>query len=93
MRQGRSGLRWMAVGLGSMVAGAVCLVATIPGQAGAQDPPGNNGTVKIDDVPFDDHPNNEPHVGCVFQVDWYGFDEGDFSQASPSRCTRRRATR
>jgi len=41
------------------------------------DPPGNNGTVKIDGVAFDDHPNNEPHVGCVFQVDFYGFDEGD----------------
>jgi hypothetical protein len=41
------------------------------------DPPGNNGTVKIDDVPFDTHPDNEPHVGCVFQVDFYGFDEGD----------------
>ena len=26
---------------------------------------------------FDDHPHNEPHVGCVFQVDFYGFDEGD----------------
>jgi cell division septation protein DedD len=41
------------------------------------DPPGNNGTIKIDDVAFDDHPNNEPHVGCTFQVDFYGFDEGD----------------
>jgi hypothetical protein len=40
-------------------------------------PPGNNGTVKIDDVAFDDHPNNEPHVGCAFQVDFYGFDDGD----------------
>jgi hypothetical protein len=39
-------------------------------------PPGNNGTVKIDDTPFDDHPNNEPHVGCTFQVDFYGYDEG-----------------
>jgi LPXTG-motif cell wall-anchored protein len=59
-----------------MVGGAVCLVATIPGQASA-DPPGNNGTVKVDGVDFDDHPDNEPHVGCVFQIDWYGFDEGD----------------
>jgi LPXTG-motif cell wall-anchored protein len=64
------------VGLASMFAGAACLVATIPGQASA-DPPGNNGTVKIDDQPFDDHPDNEPHVGCIFQVDWYGFDEGE----------------
>ena len=43
----------------------------------APNPPGNNGTVKIDDVPFDDLPNNEPHVGCSFQVDFYGYDEGD----------------
>ena len=28
-------------------------------------------------TPFDDHPNNQPHVGCVFQVDFYGYDEGD----------------
>ena len=40
-------------------------------------PPGNNGTIKIDDVVFDNHPNNEPHVGCEFQVDFYGFDQGD----------------
>ena len=64
------------VGLASMFGGAACLVATIPGQASA-DPPGNNGTVKIDGAAFDDHPDNEPHVGCIFQVDWYGFDEGE----------------
>ena len=28
---------------------------------------------------FDDHPDNEPHVGCLFQVDWYGFDAGDLN--------------
>jgi hypothetical protein len=43
----------------------------------APNPPGNNGTVKIDGVAFDDHPDNEPHVGCTFQVDFYGYDEGD----------------
>jgi hypothetical protein len=45
--------------------------------AGAANPPGNNGTVKIDGVAFDDHPDNEPHVGCIFQVDFYGYDEGE----------------
>jgi hypothetical protein len=54
------------------------LIVGIAGLAGGQaDPPGNNGTIKIDGVDFDDHPNNEPHVGCVFQVDFYGFDAGD----------------
>jgi hypothetical protein len=43
----------------------------------APNPPGNNGTIKVDDVPFDDAPNNQPHVGCTFQVDFYGYDQGD----------------
>src|SRR5688500_12013888 len=40
-------------------------------------PKGNNGTIKIDRADFDDHPNNEPHVGCTFQIDFYNFDQGD----------------
>jgi hypothetical protein len=44
-----------------------------PALAGSN-PAGNNGTVKIDGVEFDSHPDNEPHVGCDFQVDFYGFD-------------------
>jgi hypothetical protein len=45
-------------------------------------PPGNNGTIKIDGKEFDDHPNNQPHVGCEFQVDFYGFDEGDSAKVT-----------
>jgi hypothetical protein len=61
----------------SAVSGGALIVG-IAGLAGGQaDPPGNNGTIKIDGVDFDDHPNNEPHVGCVFQVDFYGYDAGD----------------
>ncbi len=33
--------------------------------------------MKIDGVPWDNHPNNEPHVGCEFEIDFYGYDEGD----------------
>jgi LPXTG-motif cell wall-anchored protein len=47
--------------------------------AAAPNPPGNNGTIKVDRVPFDDHPDNQPHVGCVFQIDFYGFDQGDLN--------------
>jgi hypothetical protein len=45
--------------------------------AGHQDPPGNNGTVKIAG-PGDEvgHPSNNPHPGCSFVVEWFGFDEG-----------------
>ncbi len=72
----------IAVRRGTTFAVAICValiacVALAGLATAAPNPPGNNGTVKIDDVPFDDAPNNEPHVGCVFQVDFYGFDEGD----------------
>ena len=64
----------------ALVAGAAVLtlavVSTGSALAGAN-PQGNNGTVKVDGQPFDSHPNNEPHVGCPFEVDFYGFDEGD----------------
>jgi hypothetical protein len=59
----------------TLAALAVSLAMAAPASAA----PGNNGTVKIDGVAFDDLPNNEPHVGCVFQVDFYGFDEGDLT--------------
>jgi hypothetical protein len=54
-------------------------VGDATGAPATPNPPGNNGTIKIDDTPFDDHPDNEPHVGCTFQVDFYGYDEGDLS--------------
>jgi hypothetical protein len=62
-----------------MVAMAMIVAAVLaPGAAlAASNPPGNNGTVKIDARPFDAAPDNEPHVGCTFQVDFYGFDQGD----------------
>ncbi len=47
------------------------------GRAASGDPRGNNGTVKIDGEAFDDGRGNEPHVGCTFSVDFYGFDAGD----------------
>jgi hypothetical protein len=62
----------------AMVICVAAMLTLLTGLAWAgPNPPGNNGTIKIDDTPFDDHPNNEPHVGCVFQVDFYGYDEGD----------------
>ncbi|MEP7115891.1 MAG: hypothetical protein ABI862_21680, partial [Ilumatobacteraceae bacterium] len=57
---------------GATVALAAGFIPTVGAVADA--PLGNNGTVKIDGVLFDTAPDNEPHVGCAFQVDWYGFD-------------------
>jgi hypothetical protein len=62
------------VGLVTLAALATSLILVAPVSA---KPAGNNGTVKIDGEPFDSHPDNEPHVGCTFQVDFYGFDAGD----------------
>jgi hypothetical protein len=62
-------------GLAVALAGGVALAGlATPAFA---DPPGNNGTIKIDKEEFDSHPDNQPHVGCVFQVDFYGYDKGD----------------
>src|SRR5215218_9948841 len=58
-------------------AATATFVAGVGSASAGPNPPGNNGTIKIDDTPFDDLPNNEPHVGCTFQVDFYGYDEGD----------------
>lgn len=66
--------------VGGIAAGGVAVVSALAGPAlGQQNPPGNNGTVKVDGVDFDSHPDNEPHVGCMFQIDFYGFDQGDFN--------------
>ncbi|TQL70800.1 hypothetical protein FB381_4742 [Nocardioides albertanoniae] len=67
---------------GAVVAGiALAGLATAPafatGDHGHGDPKGNNGTVKIiKHGNIDDIPDNEPHVGCQLDVEWYGFDEG-----------------
>jgi LPXTG-motif cell wall-anchored protein len=71
--------RMLAIIGGFAVLGAASAGPALATTRGAADPPGNDGTVKIDNVPFDDAPDNEPHDGCVFQVDFYGFDQGDLS--------------
>jgi hypothetical protein len=48
------------------------------GKPSTDDRPGNQGTIKIDALDFDTHPNNEPHVGCMFQVDFYNYGMGDY---------------
>jgi hypothetical protein len=63
--------------------------ADAPGQANDNGGPGgNNGVIKVDGVAVDEvgggpegapgrsHRDNEPHVSCVFNVDWYGYESG-----------------
>jgi LPXTG-motif cell wall-anchored protein len=65
----------------SLAAAAVCGVglgigvAASTAAAAPNDPPGANGTIKIDAEPFDSDVNNEPHASCTFQVKLFGFDK------------------
>lgn len=49
--------------------------SSAPTTKGAQDPRGNNGTVKISDLPVDGSNRNQPHVGCSFALKFFGFDK------------------
>lgn len=41
----------------------------------AQDPAGNNGFIKINEAVLSDGiPNNDPHVSCRFNVEFYNYD-------------------
>jgi hypothetical protein len=62
-----------------VLAGTAILGVTVLGPglldgAGAARGAGNNGTVKVDGEPFENHPGNEPHVGCAFGIDAYGYE-------------------
>ena len=62
----------------TLVAGsALCMLVAGAGSALAGgNPPGNNGTVKIDGTSLEQPNANEPHVGCAFAINFFGFDEG-----------------
>ena len=69
----------MRLVLAAICGGLLTAVVVGTGAAGAEppaDPPGNNGTIKVDGAPFDITPGNEPHVDCKFDIDFYGYDEG-----------------
>lgn len=65
--------RWITTSIVTIMASAVWLV----GGVSSADPPGNNGTVKVSGGDLDGI-GNEPHVGCSFTIDFYGYDQGDF---------------
>lgn len=77
------------------VLGLLSAVAVVPmsraDAAPPGDPPGNNGTVKIErDGPADEDRGNEPiGDGCIIWLEFYGFDEGQtaditFTAQAPS---------
>jgi hypothetical protein len=71
-----------ATGVFTLMLGSAALVLppgaaanVAPGNARAADPPGNNGVIKVEGTDFDDVPNNNPHQGCTFLVEFYNYDE------------------
>jgi hypothetical protein len=56
------------------------LVLLSPQTANADKPgaPGNNGTVKVGDTGdlSEQRPENDPHLPCTFNVQWFNFDSG-----------------
>ncbi|CUR57407.1 exported hypothetical protein [metagenome] len=64
--------------LAAGVAGLGAL-ALIPSGSVVAAPPGNNGTIKLDGIPFDSHQDNEPHVGCLFELDFYNYEQGNYN--------------
>jgi hypothetical protein len=73
-RMQRVGFRTAAI----LIAGSVILVLTA-GAASAVNPPGNNGTVKVDGLDIDSIPENAPHQGCIFQIEFRGYDQGNLN--------------
>lgn len=59
-----------------VLASALCMIGVAAGVAVAGDPPGNNGTVKVNGAGLDADNNNDSHVACQFQIDFFGFDQG-----------------
>jgi len=82
-------IRFRAAALFAASLGLMVVSAMAPATAA----PGNNGTVKVDNIELDNQMNaNEPHVGCEFAVEWYGFDPSVTShvtfEAQPPTGTR-----
>lgn len=69
----RSLIRAMAVTAVGAAAG-LALAAPAWAASPAGDPPGANGTVKIDALQFDAKISNQPHVTCEFRVKLFNFD-------------------
>jgi len=59
-----------------MMSSLVLMLGAAAAHAAGNNPPGNNGTVKVDGTDIDSIPENAPHQGCVFVLEFRGYDEG-----------------
>ena len=89
MKQHR-GRRARVAHIAVVLLGLVLAIVGLSSASANADPPGNNGTVKIDGTdlndgpghtqkpndPFDEGTDNDPHIECGIKVDFFNFDEG-----------------
>ena len=40
---------------------------------------GNDGHIQVDGIPLDPGMDNDPHVGCPFAIEFFGFDPGQLA--------------
>ncbi|MEH0841992.1 LPXTG cell wall anchor domain-containing protein [Micromonospora sp. CPCC 205711] len=73
--------RYVARAALAATAATACLAFASPAWAGAalsqgapHNPNGDNGTVKIDGKEFEDEVDNQPHVTCDFELEFFNFD-------------------
>jgi len=68
---------FVGAGLAAFVAAGVVAAGPAAGDKGGNSgaPPGNNATIKINNVPVD-NVDNQPHITCPFRVSLYNFDSG-----------------
>ena len=66
--------------LGLLTSGLIVVGGAVSASATPMaDPPGNNGVVKIQETDADTlPPDNNPHVGCSFDVEFYNYDQGEY---------------
>jgi hypothetical protein len=66
-----------AAGALIMSGGLVMLASPAATAGGHEGSYGNNGTVKVGDTgDLDGPPENNPHLPCTFNVQWFNFDSG-----------------
>jgi hypothetical protein len=61
----------------AVVAAPLALTGALAAPAFAGEEDQGQGIIEVDGREFETDPGNEPHVGCIFQVDFKNYDEGD----------------
>ncbi len=72
-------ITWCLVALSTVLMACASTPAYAkPHTAQSADPAGNNGFVKVNEEETpDDTPQNDPHVSCTFNLEFYNYDQGD----------------